>query len=220
MMNKIISTCNKADFPLVLEIGSNSDLILENSITDNLPWTISSFIENSNKGFLTFPTKFDMVDPILNLNHDGRIIVRMSVNPDEIINSVEFGTSRLKERIIAINKLAEADFSLGILVAPIILVDDWKDKYEKLFIFLNDNLCNKAKKKVFFEFILMTYSYIHKMINSDAFPNAIDLYDKDKMRVRGYGKYAYNDLMRKEAEVFFTDLMKRFFPDNEIKYMV
>lgn len=60
------------------------------------------------KGMLTFPTKFDMVEPILNLNHNKKIIVRMSVNPEEIINKIEFGTSRLKGRIEAINKLVEA----------------------------------------------------------------------------------------------------------------
>ena len=54
MLDKIISTCNKSDKLLTMEIGSNSDLILENSITNNLEWTIPNFIENSNKGFLTF----------------------------------------------------------------------------------------------------------------------------------------------------------------------
>ena len=43
-------------------------------------------------------------DDILNINHNGKIIARMSVNPEEIINKVEFGTSRLRGRIEAINK--------------------------------------------------------------------------------------------------------------------
>ena len=220
MLNKVISTCNKSDKTLTMEIGSNSDLILENSITGNLEWTIPNFIENCNNGFLTFPTKFDMVDPILDLNHDGRVIVRMSVNPDEIIRRVEFGTSSLSKRVIAINKLKEAGYTVGILIAPIILVDNWQDKYENLLIYLSDNLSSTAKKDVFFELILMTYSYIHRAINHDAFPNAIDLFDADKMKVRGYGKYAYNELFRKKAEDFFFDNMKKYFPNNEIKYMV
>ena len=211
MLDKVISTCNKSNKLLTMEIGSNSDLILENSITNNLEWTIPNFIENSNKGFLTFPTKFDMVDPILNLNHEGRVIIRMSVNPDEIIRRVEFGTSNLEKRVIAINKLKAAGYTVGILIAPIILVDDWQDKYESLLIYLSENLSADAKKDVFFELILMTYSYIH---------NAINLYDKNKMKVRGYGKYAYNDSLRKEAEDFFFSKMKKYFPDNEIKYMV
>lgn len=43
----------------------------------------------AKKGKLTFPTKFDMVDSILALNHQGKIIVRMSVNPQEVISKIE-----------------------------------------------------------------------------------------------------------------------------------
>ena len=82
MLDKIIKTSQKSERELTFEIGSNSDLILENTITGNLEWTIENF-KNTNKGYLTFPTKFDMVDPILKLDHKGKIIVRVSVNPEE-----------------------------------------------------------------------------------------------------------------------------------------
>ncbi len=88
MLEKIIKTAKKSEKELTFEIGSNSDLILENTITDNLIWTIKNFAPEP-RGILTFPTKFDMVDPILNLNHNNKIIVRMSVNPDEIIKKIE-----------------------------------------------------------------------------------------------------------------------------------
>ncbi len=217
MLNKIIKTANSAEEDYVFEIGSNSDLILENTITNNLVWTIENF-RNSKKGKLTFPTKFDMVDSILNVNHQGKIIIRMSINPEEIINKFEFGTSRLRQRIEAINKLVEANYEVGILVAPIILIDNWKLLYGKLFEEINELLTEKAKKKVFFEFIFMTYSYIHKAINSEAFPNSIDLYNKEIMTVRGKGKYTYNQFVRQEGEAFFRDLMSKYFPNNEIIY--
>ena len=98
MLEKIIKTSESSEKELTFEIGSNSDLILENTITQNLIWTIENF-KDAKKGYLTFPTKFAMVDDILELNHRGKIIVRMSVNPKEIINKVEFGTSRLEQRI-------------------------------------------------------------------------------------------------------------------------
>ena len=88
MLDKIIRAAKKSERPLTFEIGSNSDLILENTITNNLPWTIENF-KNTSKGKLTFPTKFDMVDSILNLDHKGKVTIRMSVNPEEIINKVE-----------------------------------------------------------------------------------------------------------------------------------
>ena len=219
MLDKIIKTSLNSEKELTFEIGSNSDLILENTITNNLVWTIENF-SNTQKGKLTFPTKFDMVDDILNLNHKGKIVVRISVNPEEIINKVEFGTSRLKGRIEAINKLAEADYPIGILIAPVILVDNWKELYSDLIKYLYENLSNKAKKSAFFEIIFMTYSYVHRAINTEAFPSAIDLYNKQLMTGRGRGKYMYKNYIREEGEIFLREEMKKYFPDNEIMYVV
>ncbi len=219
MLDKIIKTAMKSEKELTFEIGSNSDLILENSITNNLIWTIENF-RKVEKGKLTFPTKFDMVDPILSLDHQGKIVIRMSVNPEEIINKVEFGTSRLKGRIKAINQLKEAGYPIGILIAPVILVENWKELYLQLIQRLFFELSEKVKKDVFFEVIFMTYSYVHTKINEEAFPKAISLYDKEKMTGRGRGKYWYKNELRSEAQVFLKEQMKKYFPNNTIEYMV
>ena len=223
MLEKIFKVARK-DFEekgkkSVFEIGSNSDLILENTITNNLVWTIENFKNNEN-GKLTFPTKFDMVDPILPLDHKGKVIVRVSVNPEEIINRVEFGTSRLNGRIEAINKLKEAGYEIGILIAPVIFVDNWEKLYLELIQILSEKLTDKVKKSVFFEIIFMTYSYVHTKINEEAFPNAINLYEKDKMTGRGRGKYWYKENIREEGKKFFLENMKKYFPNNEILYIV
>ena len=218
MLEKIIKTANESEKELTFEIGSNSDLILENIITHNLEWTIKNF--NANKGYLTFPTKFDMVEPILNLDNKEKVIVRMSMNPEEIINKVEFGTSRLNNRIKAINKLKEAGYKVGILIAPIVLVDNWKVLYEDLIKKLSQELSDKVKNEIIFELIFMTYSYVHKMINQEAFPNAIDLFNPEIMTGRGRGKYMYKKEIREEAEVFLRKIMKKYFPNVEILYIV
>ena len=219
MLDKIIKTAEKADENLNFEIGSNSDLILENSITNNLVWTIDNF-KNTSKGTLTFPTKFDMVDDILNLDHRGKIIIRMSVNPEFIINRVEFGTSRLEGRIEAINKLKDAGYKIGILIAPVIFVDNWQELYLELIQRLYSELSKQVKKDVFFEIIFMTYSYVHTKINEEAFPNAINLYSKDLMRGRGRGKYMYKDNLREEGRKFFIEQLQKYFPNNKLEYIV
>jgi len=219
MLDKIIKKSIKSEKELVFEIGSNSDLILENTITNNLVWTIENFKE-VDKGKLTFPTKFDMVDSILPLEHKGKVIVRMSVNPEEIIKNVEFGTSRLKGRIEAINKLKEAGYEIGILIAPVIMVKDWKSLYLELIQRLESELSEKVKKDIFFEIIFMTYSYVHTKINEEAFPNSINLYNKELMTGRGRGKYWYKSEVRKEGETFLREQIKKYFPNNEIKYIV
>lgn len=219
MLDKIIRTANKAERDLTFEIGSNSDLILENTITDNLVWTIEHF-RKSKKGLLTFPTKFDMVDSLLPLSHNGKIIVRVSVNPEFIIRKVEFGTSTLKNRIIAINKLCDAGYKVGILIAPVILLDDWKYLYSKLIEQLADELSEKVKKEAFLEIIFMTYSFVHNAINQEAFPNAINLLDKTTMKGRGMGKYCYKTELRVDGEQFLRDELNRKLPQMRILYVV
>ena len=219
MLDKIIKTANKSEKDLTFEIGSNSDLVLENTITGNLEWTIEEFGKN-NKGFITFPTKFAFVDPLLNLNHNNRTIIRMSANPQEIISKVEFGTSKLNDRIEATNKLKKAGYKLGILIAPVIMVDGWKDLYKNLIEELEQKLSDEVKKDVFFEIIFMTYSYVHTKINEEAFPNAINLYNKENMTGRGRGKYMYKQDLRKDGEQFFREELGKHFPNNKIIYIV
>ena len=219
MLEKIIKTAEKADKELTFEIGSNSDLILENTITNNLVWTIENF-KDSKKGELTLPTKFSMVEPILGLEHQGKITIRMSVNPKEIINRVELGTSSLEKRIQAINQLNEAGYKTGILIAPVIMIEDWKQKYHELIKELEANLTPKSKSKVFFEVIFMTYSFVHDKINTEAFPNALKIYEKEKMQGRGKGKYMYKQELREDGKRFFEAELAKYFPSNKIEYMV
>ncbi len=219
MMDKLIKTANSSEKDLVFEIGSNSDLVLENTITQNLVWTIENFSKNE-KGYLTFPTKFDMVEPLLPQNHRGRIIMRMSVNPNEIIRKVEFGTSNLQNRINAINRMCEAGYKTGILIAPVVLVNNWKELYARLIEQLSEELSEKAKKQLFIEIIFMTYSYVHRAINNDAFPNAIELFDKSIMTGRGRGKYWYREDIRTTGEQFLREQLSHKLKDIPIIYIV
>ena len=218
MTDKLIKTANKSASPLTFEIGSNSDLVLENTITDNLLYTLPRFVEEG-KGFLTFPTKFHMIEPLLPLKHNGKIIFRMSVNPEDIIRKVELGTSSLKERIQAVNAMCDAGYPCGLLIAPVILTENWKQLYKELFVQLNDLLSPAMKKQMFLEIILMTYSYIHRAINKDAFPNAPDLYDEIKMTGRGRGRYCYRTGEREDAELYLRDIINRELGEVPILYI-
>ena len=101
MLDRIIKKGKNSGTPLTFEIGSNSDLVLENTITGNLLLYNSAFLQRRG-GKLTFPTKFHMVEPLLDLDHRGKVIFRMSVNPQPIIRKIELGTSGLKQRIEAV----------------------------------------------------------------------------------------------------------------------
>ncbi|MCX7614232.1 MAG: spore photoproduct lyase [Clostridiales bacterium] len=219
MLSKIIKTAEKGGRDLTFEIGSNSDLILENEITENLNWTIENF-GKTKKGFLTFPTKFDMVDPLLSLRHNCRIKIRMSVNPEEIIKNIEYGTSHLTNRIEAVNKLRNAGYPVGLLIAPVVMLPNWKEQYSDLLLKLRECLSPEAKHHLPVEVIFMTYSYVHRMINNEAFPKAVELYDKDRMTGRGMGKYCYKPGLKEDGEQFLREEISKVLPEVKIEYIV
>lgn len=218
MLDRLLKKAAAAPVPQTFEIGSNSDLVLENTITDNLIYTIERFAQEG-RGHLTFPTKFDMVDPLLGLDHRGKVIFRMSVNPEEIIRRIELGTSSLSARIHAINAMAEAGYPVGMLIAPIILLPEWKQLYSRLIEQLADELSEKVKQNGFIEIILMTYSFVQNAINTDAFPNAVKLFSREAMIGRGRGKYCYRNDVRSEVEAFLRQKLSERLPNMPILYI-
>lgn len=218
MLDKVMRTAEKHETSMTFEIGSNSDLVLENTITGNLEWTIPRFAK-AEKGFLTFPTKFHQVEPLLSLEHKGRTIFRMSVNPQEYIRNIEIGTSSLEKRIDAANRMCAAGYPTGLLIAPVILIDGWEDQYSALIIQLADMLSPKLKSQLVLEIIFMTYSNIHRFINKEAFPNSTELYDKEQMTGRARGKYGYRNEVRQKAEEFLKEQIAQKLPEAKIAYI-
>lgn len=58
------------------------------------------------------------------------------------------------------------------------------------------------------------------MINKEAFPNAIDLFDTNIMTGRGRGKYMYKKEIKEDGEKFLREIMQKYFPNNKILYIV
>ena len=218
MMDRLIKVSMNGETGKTFQIGSNSDLVLENTITGNLEWTITQFAQRG-RGHITFPTKFHMVEPLLDLDHRGKAIFRMSVNPQSMISRIELGTSSLMKRIDAVNRMCDAGYPCGLLIAPVIIMEGWKEEYRTLLQTLRDHLSPKMKREMFLEVILMTYSFVHRAINGEAFPAAPELYDKELMTGRGRGKYCYRPEVRADAEQYLREEIKKALGDVEILYI-
>ena len=115
--------------------------------------------------------------------------------------------------------MCEAGYPCGLLIAPVILTEGWKELYTGLLEELQETLTEKMKKQMFLEIILMTYSFIHRAINAEAFPAAPDLYNQELMTGRGRGRYCYREDTRAEAETFLRDEVKRILGDVNILYI-
>jgi len=142
------------------------------------------------------------------------------VNPQEIIRSVEIGTSSLLSRIDAANKMFLAGYPVGIMIAPVILVPNWHSLYCEMLDALQEQLLPALKGNMIIEVIFMTYSYVHRAINEQAFPNAQKLYHESLMTGRGRGRYCYKQEYRREAEAILRQEIEKRFRAGKILYIV
>ncbi len=81
---------------------------------------------------LRFTTKFDAVGPLLGLAHHRRTRVRFSVNARGAERH-EGGTPRMPQRLAALRAMALAGYPVGLTVAPILRLPDWREAYDRLF---------------------------------------------------------------------------------------
>ena len=89
----------------------------------------------------------------------------------------------------------------------------WQDKQVILNKFVSDY-------NVFEEAALLGDSGWKVLKNLDAFPNAIQIYNKEQMTGRGRGKYMYKSMYKKYGENFFIENLSKYFPQSKIVYIV
>ncbi len=81
---------------------------------------------------LRFTTKFDDVADLLNLPHAHRTRARFSVNASEVADRFEGGVARMPARLTALGSMARAGYPVGLTIAPIMPVPEWRDAYGTL----------------------------------------------------------------------------------------
>jgi spore photoproduct lyase len=81
---------------------------------------------------LRWTTKFDDVGTFVGLPHAGRTRVRFSVNCLPVTTRMEGGTSRLEDRLAALRRLALDGYPVGLTIAPIMPLPDWRSHYGAL----------------------------------------------------------------------------------------
>ena len=113
------------------EVSCYTDPLGIEHLTGSLAAAIEYFGKR-DRGFLRSVSKFDAVDDLLDLPHNGQTRFRASVNAEPVSSRLEGGTANVPARLIALRKLALAGYPIGLVVAPIMPMDDWQAHYTKL----------------------------------------------------------------------------------------
>lgn len=204
------------------EVACMGDPLALEHITGALAKTIEFFGTLEN-GSLRVVTKFDHVDPVLHLKHNGHTRFRVSINSRYVIKNFEHNTANFDERIEAASKLSAAGYPIGFIVAPIMVYGNWKEEYLELFDRLKEQVdITKSTEPVTFELIQHRFTETAKNIILQRFPKTkLDMDEAKRMLKWGkFGrfKYVYPKEIAQEIKEYISGLIKERFPHAVIEY--
>jgi spore photoproduct lyase family protein len=157
----------------VYDIGENSDCSVDALISDNVADLIGTFRELPTAK-ASFATKF-VNRQLLDLDPQGRTRVRFSLMPDADAKVLDVRTSRIAERIAAIDDFVEAGYEVHLNLSPVVLRDGWEADWAALLAQLDDVLAPATKAQAAAEVILMTHNKDLHEVNLGWHPQAEEL---------------------------------------------
>jgi spore photoproduct lyase len=186
------------------------------------------------QGRLRWVSKFDAVDELLDLPHNGHTRCRFSVNAQPISKRMEGGTVAVTQRIQALRKLAMpraasqipqgsqggGGYPVGLVMAPIMAIEDWQDHYMALFEELSQAL--DFEVDLTFELISHRFTPGSKQILQSWYPNSkLEMDEANRVIKRnkfGGVKYVYDGDTMKRMRTFFEKQIRQRFPKAQILY--
>ena len=161
-------------------------------LTGSLSRTINWFGQTPNAA-LRWVTKYDDVTPLLHLEHNGHVRSRISLNAEWVTTRLEGGTADLTARIEALRQLCEADYKIGIVLAPIMPFPGWEEAYADVLDRVQEAVGEGCD--VTFELITHRFTPGSKQVLLDWYPNTkLDLDEegrRKKFNKFGSHKFVY-----------------------------
>ncbi|HAN09149.1 MAG TPA: spore photoproduct lyase [Clostridiales bacterium] len=223
ILNNAKKYISKNDNITVFEGAATSDPIPVEPYTNILEKTINFFAKEKN-GLFRFVTKYTDVDTLLNLNHNNHTTIRFSMNTDKIISEYEHSTPSMSRRIEASQKIMNAGYPSGFIIAPVFLYDGWKKDYSELIDKLSTLVPKDYKHDILFEVISHRYTITAKNIILNIFPNTTLPMNEDERKFKygqfGYGKYVYTKEQLSDMKDFFTQKISSLFSKENIVYII
>jgi spore photoproduct lyase len=164
----------------VYELGENSDCSVDAALSDNMRDLVELFRDLPHAK-ATWATKFVNRD-LLSYEPQGKTRIRFSLMPPAIARVVDVRTSRMEERIAAINDFVEAGYEVHLNFSPVIICEDWLRQWEELFRCLDDVLSAQARAQLACEIIFLTHNERLHDVNLQWHPQAEELLWQPEMQ--------------------------------------
>lgn len=220
-----LAAYERPDRLTTFEASCYTDPLSIEHLTGSLAESIRYFGTRRNAA-LRWVTKFDAIEPLLDLPHNGQTRCRLSINADPISRRLEGGTASVAARLQAIRRLAlprsrgGGGYPVGLVIAPIMPIDDWDLHYTQLFDAVSAALdfpCDLT-----FELISHRFTPGSKDVLLGWYPNTSLEMDETTRSIKrnkfGGIKYVYPQTIIKQLRGFFERQIAERFPQAELLY--
>ena len=171
---------------------------------------------------LRFTTKYDGVEPLLGIAHRGRTRARFSVNAEPVTRRFEGGTAKLADRLAAMGRMAEAGYPVGLTIAPIMPIEDWREHYGALVAGAARALSRVNRPDVTAELITHRFTPGSKEVLLGWYPaTSLEMDERVRARKRtkfGSLKYVYPAALMREMREAVEGMLARDLPDARVLY--
>ncbi|ARK13727.2 spore photoproduct lyase family protein [Fibrella sp. ES10-3-2-2] len=216
--------------PTTFEVSCYTDVLGIEHLTGGLAECIRYYGTRDN-GQLRFVTKYDQVDSLIDLPHNGQTRARFSLNAESVARKLEGGTASVEARLQALRKLAVprelggGGYPVGVIIAPIMPIPNWREEYtsllDRLYAALDyGEIGSRLDLNV--EFISHRFTPGSKDVLMQWYPNtSLDMDEAGRAQKRnkfGGTKYVYQPTDMQELKRFFYDEWAKRFPAAPILY--
>lgn len=201
------------------DISCNEDFALH---AKHHQWEkIFEFFRDHPMAMGSFATKY-VNNNLLSFNPQSKIRIRFSLMPQHKSDLHEPNTSKILDRLKAIDRFIDAGYDVHVNYSPIIVYDGWLEDYKDLFNLVNTHVQNKDK--VLSECIFLTHNFKKHTVNLGKHPETeVDLWVLDKQEVKrsqyGGENIRYKLGMKAEYIQQFKQLHNQIIPWNKIRYI-
>ena len=201
------------------EVSCYTDVLGIEHLTGGLAECVRWFGERPDAR-LRFVTKFGAVDGLVGLPHRGHTRARASVNADPVARGFEAGVDPVDARLAGLSKLAADGYPVGVVVAPIMPIDGWRDHYADLLDRVRHHVGDADG--LTFELITHRFTAGSKGVLLDWYPKTkldLDEAGRDAKRNKfGGTKYVYPKAAMAAMREWFTGEIARRFPRGRVLY--
>jgi spore photoproduct lyase family protein len=157
----------------VYDIGENSDCSVDALVSDNVADLVATF-RGLPTAKASFATKY-VNRELLDLDPQGRTRIRFSLMPDADSKVIDVRTSRIADRVAAVDDFVAAGYEVHLNLSPVVLREGWEADWAQLLRQLDDTLSPAAKAQAAAEVIMLTHNRDLHEVNLGWHPKAEDL---------------------------------------------